>query len=89
TTVKDYGFMLRTDPAYAGKAAKVSALAKDISEYLAELDLSLPQRGSLRRDCSGRHDGRPDHARTRTRDTRDVNRLEPGILLDGDMHRDD
>src|ERR1019366_947606 len=28
TTVKDYGFMLRTDPAYAGKAAKVSALAK-------------------------------------------------------------
>ena len=25
TTVKDYGFMLRTDPAYAAKAAKVSA----------------------------------------------------------------
>jgi hypothetical protein len=25
----------------------------------------------LRRDCSGRHDGRPDHARTRTR-TRDT-----------------
>jgi glycolate oxidase iron-sulfur subunit len=47
TTVKDYRFMLRTDPAYAGKAAKVSALAKDISEYLAELDLSPPQRGSL------------------------------------------
>ena len=39
TTVKDYAFMLRTDPAYAQKAAKVSALAKDISEYLATLDL--------------------------------------------------
>lgn len=37
TTVKDYGFMLRTDPAYAGKAARVSGLAKDISEYLATL----------------------------------------------------
>jgi glycolate oxidase iron-sulfur subunit len=37
TTVKDYGFMLRTDPAYADKAAKVSALARDVSEYLAEL----------------------------------------------------
>ena len=36
TTVKDYGFMLRTDPAYAGKAAKVSALARDVSEYLAD-----------------------------------------------------
>ena len=39
TTVKDYGFMLRTDEAYAGKAAKVSALARDVSEYMARLDL--------------------------------------------------
>jgi glycolate oxidase iron-sulfur subunit len=39
TTIKDYGFMLRTDPAYAGKAARVAALARDISEYLATLDL--------------------------------------------------
>jgi glycolate oxidase iron-sulfur subunit len=35
TTIKDYGFMLRTDPAYAEKAARVSALAKDISEFLS------------------------------------------------------
>ena len=34
TTIKDYGFMLRNDPAYAQKAATVSALAKDISEFL-------------------------------------------------------
>jgi len=40
TTVKDYGFMLRTDKAYAEKAARVSHLAKDISEYLAMLPLS-------------------------------------------------
>jgi glycolate oxidase iron-sulfur subunit len=39
TTLKDYGFMLRTDTAYAAKAAKVSALAKDITEYLATLEL--------------------------------------------------
>jgi glycolate dehydrogenase iron-sulfur subunit len=37
TTIKDYGFMLRTDPHYRDKAAKVSTLAKDISEYLAGL----------------------------------------------------
>jgi glycolate oxidase iron-sulfur subunit len=39
TTVKDYGFMLRTDSAYAGAAARVASLAKDISEYLATLPL--------------------------------------------------
>jgi len=38
TQVKDYGFMFREDAAYADKAARVSALAKDVSEYLAELD---------------------------------------------------
>src|SRR6185312_583355 len=42
TTIKDYGFMLRLDPAYAQKAARVSALAKDITEYLATLDLPPP-----------------------------------------------
>jgi glycolate oxidase iron-sulfur subunit len=39
TTIKDYGFMLRNDPAYADKAARVSALAKDISELLAQIEL--------------------------------------------------
>jgi len=39
TAVKDYGFMLRTDAAYAAKAARVSGLTKDVSEYLATLDL--------------------------------------------------
>jgi glycolate oxidase iron-sulfur subunit len=39
TTIKDYGYMLRSDPAYAGKAAQVAALARDISEYLAALDI--------------------------------------------------
>jgi glycolate oxidase iron-sulfur subunit len=39
TTIKDYGFLLRGDPDYATKAARVSALAKDVTEYLSELDL--------------------------------------------------
>jgi glycolate oxidase iron-sulfur subunit len=39
TTIKDYGFMLRSDPAYAERAARVSALAMDISEYLAKIEL--------------------------------------------------
>jgi glycolate oxidase iron-sulfur subunit len=44
TTVKDYGFMLRNDTAYAAKAARVAGLARDISEYLASLALR-PQHG--------------------------------------------
>ena len=40
TTVKDYGFMLRTDESYAAKAAKVSALTRDVSEFLATLRLN-------------------------------------------------
>ena len=51
TTIKDYGFMLRDDPAYAEKAARVSALAKDMTEYLAALDLA-------RRRAPTRPDGR-------------------------------
>jgi glycolate oxidase iron-sulfur subunit len=39
TTVKDYGFMLRTDSAYAERAARISSLAKDIAEYLAAVPL--------------------------------------------------
>jgi len=39
TMIKDYGFMLRDDPAFAEDAARVSALAKDISEFLAEVEL--------------------------------------------------
>jgi glycolate oxidase iron-sulfur subunit len=42
TTVKDYGFIFRDDPAWAEKAQRVSAIAKDISEYLETLDLGSP-----------------------------------------------
>jgi glycolate oxidase iron-sulfur subunit len=44
TTIKDYGFMLREDPDYAHKAQRVSAAAKDVSEYLASLDMTAPAR---------------------------------------------
>jgi glycolate oxidase iron-sulfur subunit len=43
TVIKDYGFMLRQDREFAGPAAKVSALAKDITEYVAGLSLRPPQ----------------------------------------------
>lgn len=41
TQIKDYGFMFRDDAAYAAKAERVSALTRDITEYLAALDIAI------------------------------------------------
>jgi glycolate oxidase iron-sulfur subunit len=46
TTIKDYGFMFRDDPAYADKARRVSDLAKDVTEHVAALKLAPPARES-------------------------------------------
>jgi glycolate oxidase iron-sulfur subunit len=43
TPIKDYGFMFREDAGWAAKAARVSALARDVSEFLAEIGLNAPQ----------------------------------------------
>ncbi len=45
TTLKDYGFMLREDPAYAEKAARVAALARDVVEIVEQLGLHPPAAG--------------------------------------------
>ena len=39
TVIKDYGFMLREDLNFAEPAARISSLAKDITEYLGGLEL--------------------------------------------------
>jgi glycolate oxidase iron-sulfur subunit len=44
TTIKDYGFMFRDDPDYAEKAKRVSAIAKDVTEYVTSLKLMPPVR---------------------------------------------
>lgn len=43
TVVKDYGYMLREDRDFAKPAAAMSALAKDITEYIGTLNLPVPQ----------------------------------------------
>ena len=42
-TVKDYGHILRHDPDYADKAARISAMTKDISEILLSEKTKLEQ----------------------------------------------
>ena len=62
TQVKDYGFMFREDAAYADKAARVAALARDISEYLVEIgaeigksDAAAALRDTYHSACSMQH----------------------------------
>jgi len=43
-TVKQYGHFLQGDPLYADKAARISALTKDLSEWLPELSERLSGR---------------------------------------------
>jgi glycolate oxidase iron-sulfur subunit len=47
-TVKDYGHILRNDPAYAAKAERVSQLTQDLSEWLPELSQALRERVKVR-----------------------------------------
>jgi glycolate oxidase iron-sulfur subunit len=47
TMVKDYGFMMRDDPAYAEKAARIASLARDVTEVVASLGLCHPAAGAV------------------------------------------
>ncbi len=60
TMVKDYGHLLRNDDAYSEDAARIAGLARDISEVLADLDLSFSDdadslRVTYHGPCSLRH----------------------------------
>jgi len=57
TTIKDYGFLFRNDLVYASKAARISARARDITEYLATL--YLRQTGAPVRLTIAYHASRP------------------------------
>ncbi|KJU75627.1 glycolate oxidase iron-sulfur subunit [Ectopseudomonas oleovorans] len=58
--VKDYGHLLASDPAYSAKAARVSALAKDLvevlqSEALEQLQVRAEQRLAFHCPCTLQH----------------------------------
>jgi glycolate oxidase iron-sulfur subunit len=60
TSVKDYGFLFRDDPDLAEAAAEVSAMTRDITEFLAETGLLPPaiqtgQRVAYHSACSLQH----------------------------------
>jgi glycolate oxidase iron-sulfur subunit len=60
TQLKDYGFMLRDDETHAAAAERISGLARDITELLAEIGLTPPvrqtgQRVAYHSACSMQH----------------------------------
>lgn len=60
TTLKDYGFMLADDPAYAERAQRIASLARDVSEVMVELGLApvvqpTGQRVAYHAACSMQH----------------------------------
>ncbi len=60
TMLKDYGFLLRADPAYAEKAERLADRARDVSEVAAELGLKRtatvpPLRVAYHSACSLQH----------------------------------
>jgi glycolate oxidase iron-sulfur subunit len=60
STMKEYGHLLRDDPAWAARAAEFSAKCKDISEILCELPArsprhTLPMRVAYHDACHLRH----------------------------------
>ena len=67
TMVKDYGFLLRSDPAWAERAAQVSGIARDIGEFFDSLGIVAAgsPRGLLvgyQAACSLRHGQNVDAA---------------------------
>lgn len=47
-TIRDYGFILRNDPAYAARAARISSLAKDITEFVGGAAMPASQQPKIR-----------------------------------------
>ena len=58
TTVKEYGHLLSQDPQYAGKAARISAMTRDLCEVLDEKKISSSANGervAFQSPCSLQH----------------------------------
>ncbi len=58
--IKEYGYLLREDEVYASKAAKISGLTKDISEFVSEFDLEklqleTPKNVAFQSPCTLQH----------------------------------
>ncbi len=80
STLKEYGYLLRDDPAYADRARRFSERVRDVSEFLAELTPVAPRNPVPLRVAY--HDAcHLGHAQGIRRQPREVLRGIPGLEL--------
>ncbi len=78
--LKEYGHLLRNDPAYAQRAAAFAARVRDVHEYLVEIGFTPPQ-GRLERSVTYQDSCHLSHAQNVRSAPRDVLRSIPGLTL--------
>jgi glycolate oxidase iron-sulfur subunit len=78
--LKEYGHLLHDDPAYAARASAFSAKVKDISEFLAPLDLN-PAMGALNLTVTYQEPCHLVHAQRIAGPPRTLLRALPGVTL--------
>ncbi|HJN91669.1 MAG TPA: heterodisulfide reductase-related iron-sulfur binding cluster [Dehalococcoidia bacterium] len=85
--MKEYGHLLRSDPAYAEKAAHFSTLVRDIHEFLVGAGFDAPQ-GSLDRSITYQDSCHLVHAQKVTTAPREILSAIPGLELVEMAHPD-
>jgi glycolate oxidase iron-sulfur subunit len=78
--MKEYGFLLRNDPAYAERAERFSARVKDATEFLAGVGLSASP-GPLEMTVTYQDPCHLAHAQRVTQQPRDLLKSIPGLTL--------
>ena len=79
-SMKEYNELLKDDPLYAAKAERLSALVKDVNEYLASLPLK-PPRGEIRARVTYQDSCHLARAQRIREAPREVLRAIPGLTL--------
>lgn len=78
--LKEYDFLLKDDPVYAERAKRFSARVKDVTEYLAGLDLAPPTH-EVRRTVTYQEPCHLAHAQRITAQPRKLLKAIPGLHL--------
>lgn len=78
--LKEYGFLLKEDPAYADRAARFSARVKDVTEYLAA-DAIAPPTVPVKRVVTYQEPCHLAHAQRITAQPRQLLKAVPGLEL--------
>jgi glycolate oxidase iron-sulfur subunit len=80
STLKEYGHLLRDDPEYAERAKKFSVKVKDISEFLADIELRQPQ-GKIERTVAYHDACHLVHGQKIKQQPRQVLKAIPGLTM--------